>query len=114
MPSSAFVGTAILVVGPKPWRQINVAARNVFHQRGDQNVGTEKVLVLDQPGGRVLGVLEEQGTQHWVAFLGAQLGLGIDVGHQLIFELYYPPELICKLLAVLPGLFGGCAVAAAM
>src|SRR5215211_4628055 len=69
MPPGAFVGLAGLVVGPEPRRQVDVALRRVFQERGDQDIRAEEVLVLDEPGGRVLRVLEEQCAQHGVAFL---------------------------------------------
>src|SRR5215211_4445614 len=69
MPPGAFVDLAGLVVGPEPRRQVDLTLRRVLHERGDQDVRAEQVLVLDKPGGRVLRVFEEQGAQHRVAFL---------------------------------------------
>src|SRR5215210_5935314 len=60
VPASAFVPLAALVGDPKPGREIHVPDRNVLHQRGDQDVLTEHVLVLDEPRGGIFGVLEEQ------------------------------------------------------
>jgi hypothetical protein len=38
MPPLARVGLAGLVVGPEPWRQVDVADRFVFHERGDEEI----------------------------------------------------------------------------
>ena len=74
VPPGAAVGLVGLIVGPEPRRQVDIAARRVLHERGDEDVGTEEVLVLDEPGRRVLRVLEEQRTQHGVAVLGGEPG----------------------------------------
>src|SRR5215213_8877849 len=66
VPAAPLVVLSTLVIDPRSRGQVDVAARRLFHERGNEDVGAEQILVLDEPGRWVPGVLEEQGTQHRV------------------------------------------------
>src|SRR5918998_2555606 len=112
VPPPSRVRLARLVVGPGPGRQVDVARRLILQERGDEEVRAEEVLVLDEPGGPVLGVLEEERAQHGVAVARGQLRLRVDVGHEPVAQLHDAPEVVGEPFAVLPRLGGGSPVAA--
>src|SRR3712207_4860799 len=66
VPPPSRVRLARLVVGPGPGRQVDVARRLLLQERGDEEVRAEEVLILDEPGGPVLGILEEERPKHGV------------------------------------------------
>src|SRR5215203_684177 len=114
VPAGTLVCIATLIVAPETWWKVDVATPGLFHQRCDEDIRTEKVLVLHQPGGSVLRILEEKGTQHGMPLPAGVRGLGVDVGHEPVPELDRSPEVVDELLTVLPRLGGGRAVAPAV
>src|SRR5919112_2556299 len=114
MPPGTLIHLSGLIVDPPPRGQVDIPDRGVHHQRSDQDVLTKHILVLYEPGGSILWILEEQGAQHRIAFLRAELGLGVDVGNQSVPKFHRAPEVLHELLAVLPRLLGRPAVTAAV
>src|SRR5918912_1807651 len=81
MPLSAAIKLARLVINPRARRQVNLAALARFHQRGDEQIRAEHVLVVNRPCGRIIGVLEEERAQHRVAVRRRIFRLTDDVRH---------------------------------
>src|SRR5215217_6937654 len=114
VPAGTLVRLAALVVAPEAWRKVDVATPRLLHQRCDEDIRTEEVLVLHQPGGPVLRILEERGTQHGMPLPAGVRGLGVDVGHEPVPELDRSPEVAYELSIVLPRLCRRTAVASAV
>src|SRR5215213_7172727 len=114
VPSGTLVDLIILIVDPRSWGQVDIAVRRLLHQWSDEEVGSEEILVLDEPGCGVFWVLQEQGTYHRVALSRGEGCLGVDVGHQPVPELYDASKGFCEPFAVLPRFGGRCAMAAAV
>ena len=92
VPPLARVGFVGLVVGPEPRRQVDVPERSVFHERGDEEIRAEEVLVLDGPRGWVSGVLEGQGAQATInKYNLAGPGQWVDGPEQILYP-FQPPH----------------------
>lgn len=48
-----------LVVDPFAAGQVDAARCDAFEERGNKDVGTEEVLIIDEPGAGVVGVFDE-------------------------------------------------------
>ena len=83
---------------------LDVVVLRGIEDRGDEDVASEEVLVLDHPCDGIVRIFDEHGADHRKTGLGALLCLLDHVRHELVLELGRCAVVVSELLVVEPRL----------